>query len=100
MRWLITLETEKNPIVTCRLMNVFRRKGLKIVTLAMTTQPSGHSTIAVVELPEADINHVFNFLRRIEGVRHVACHRHETFENNIREKCRGHEVPFIPPTPK
>lgn len=86
MQWLITLETEKDPIVTCRLMNVFRRKGLKIVTLAMTTRPSGHSMIAVVELPEADIDHVFNFLRRMEGVRHVACHRHETSGDSIRRK--------------
>jgi acetolactate synthase regulatory subunit len=86
MQWLITLETEKDTIVTCRLMNVFRRKGLKIVTLAMTTRPSGHSMIAVVELPEADVDHIFNFLRRIEGVRHVACYQHETSEDNIRGK--------------
>ena len=29
MQWLITLETEQDLIVTCRLMNVFRRKGTK-----------------------------------------------------------------------
>ena len=39
MQWLITLETEQDLIVTCRLMNVFRRKGLKITTLAMARGP-------------------------------------------------------------
>jgi len=34
MQWLITLDTEQDLIVTCRLMNAFRRKGLKITTLA------------------------------------------------------------------
>ncbi len=34
MQWLITLDTENDLIVTCRLMNAFRRKGLKIATLS------------------------------------------------------------------
>lgn len=76
MQWLITLETEERDlIVTCRLMNTFRRKGLKIVTLAMAARPSGYSMAAVMESSEADIDHIFNFLRRMEGVEHVACYR-------------------------
>ncbi len=41
MQWLITLETENDLIVTCRLMNVFRRKGTKISTLAIGRAAAG-----------------------------------------------------------
>ena len=34
MKWLLELETEKDPISICRLMNIFRRKGVNIVTLS------------------------------------------------------------------
>jgi len=81
MQWLITLETEQDLIVTCRLMNVFRRKGLRIVTLAMASRPNGFSTVAVLESPEADVDHIFNFLRRMEGVQRVTYYRHERSEN-------------------
>jgi acetolactate synthase regulatory subunit len=81
MQWLITLETEQDLIVTCRLINVFRRKGLKIVTLAMAARPSGFSMMAVLESPEAQVDHLFNFLRRMEGVQHVTYYRHETSED-------------------
>ena len=81
MQWLITLETEQDMIITCRLMNVFRRKGLTIVTLAMATRPNGFSMVAVLESPEADVEHIFNFLRRMEGVQRVTYYRHEPSEN-------------------
>jgi len=81
MQWLITLETEQDLIVTCRLMNVFRRKGLRIVTLAMATRPKGFSMMAVLESAEGDVDHIFNFLRRMEGVQHVTYYRHEPSEN-------------------
>ena len=51
MQWLITLDTEQDPIVTCRLMNVFRRKGMKITTLAMAGRPNGFSMMAVLNSP-------------------------------------------------
>ena len=78
MQWLITLETEQDLIVTCRLLNVFRRKGLKIATWAMAARSSGFSMMAVVESPETDAEHIFNFLRRMEGVQHATYYRHET----------------------
>ena len=81
MQWLITLESEQDLILTCRLMNVFRRKGLRIVTLAMATRPNGFSMVAVLESPEADVEHIFNFLRRMEGVQRVTYYRHEPSEN-------------------
>jgi hypothetical protein len=81
MQWLITLESEQDLIVTCRLMNVFRRKGLKIVTFAMAARPSGLSVMAVLESPEADVDHIFNLLRRAGGVQHVTCYRHEPSED-------------------
>lgn len=77
MQWLIALETENDPIPACRLMNVFRRKGVKIVTLGLTAQAAAFSMMALVETPEAEVDHIFNFLRRTEGVRHVACYRHD-----------------------
>ena len=78
MQWLITLETEQDLIVTCRLMNVFRRKGMTIVTLALATRPNGFSMMAVLESAEPDVDHLFNFLRRVEGVQRVSYYRHNT----------------------
>jgi len=77
MQWLITLETEQDLIVTCRLMNVFRRKGMKITTLAMAVRPNGFSMMAVLDSPELDIEHLFNFLRRTEGVERVSYYQHQ-----------------------
>ncbi len=77
MQWLITLETENDMIVTCRLMNVFRRKGTKITTLAMATRPECFSMMAVLDSPESDIEHLFNFLRGMEGVEHVSYYHHQ-----------------------
>jgi hypothetical protein len=81
MQWLITLETEPDMIVTCRLMNVFRRKSLKVVTLAMAARPNGFSMMAVVQSAEPDVDHMFNFLRSMEGVEHVTYYRHEISED-------------------
>jgi len=77
MQWLMALEISDDPICTCRLMNVFRRKGVAVVTLAMAARPAGFSLIALVETPEADVEHIFNFLRRSEGVYNVTYYRHE-----------------------
>jgi acetolactate synthase regulatory subunit len=81
MQWLITLETEQDLIVTCRLVNVFRRKGMKIATLALATRPNGFSMMAVLESAEPEVDHLFNFLRRTEGVEHVSYYRHQTSED-------------------
>jgi len=78
MQWLITLDTERDLIVTCRLMNTFRRKGMKITTLAMATRPECFSMMAVLESPESDIEHLFNFLRSMEGVERVSYYQHQT----------------------
>ena len=77
MQWLIALETEKDPIPTCRLMNIFRRKGVKIVTLTLAARPAGFSLMAVVETAEAEVEHIFNFVRCTGGVQHVTYYRHE-----------------------
>ena len=51
MKWLIALETDNDPIAACRLMNIFRRKGLKIATLTLAAQPAGFSMMVLVEAP-------------------------------------------------
>ena len=81
MQWLITLETEQDLIVTCRLVNIFRRKGMKIATLALAARPEGFSMMAVMESGEPEVDHLFNFLRRTEGVERVSCYRHQTSED-------------------
>jgi acetolactate synthase regulatory subunit len=81
MQWLLTLETNEDMISICRVMNIFRRKGLMIATLAMTDGPSGFSMMAVVESPEAEADHIFNYLRRTEGIQNVTYYRHESFPN-------------------
>jgi len=77
MQWLITLDCEQDMIVTCRLLNAFRRKGLKITTLAMAARSQGFSMMAVLDSPESDIDHLFNFLRRTEGVERVSYYQHQ-----------------------
>lgn len=81
MEWLVTLETENDLIAICRLVNIFRRKGLKIATLALAARPAGFSMMAVLESPESEVDHIFNFLRRMEGVQRVAYYRHETSDD-------------------
>ena len=81
MQWLLTLETNNDMISICRLMNIFRRKSLKITTLTMTARPAGFSLMGVVDSAEGDVDYLFNFLRRTEGVQHVTCYRHEAFPN-------------------
>ena len=78
MQWLIALETNSDPITSCRLINIFRRKGVGIVTLAMASRPEGYSVITVAETAESEVDHIYNFLRRVEGVRHVTYYRHDT----------------------
>ncbi len=63
--------------MTCRLMNVFRRKGMKITTLAMATRPHCFSMMAVLDSPESAIDHLFNFLRGMEGVERVSYYQHQ-----------------------
>jgi acetolactate synthase regulatory subunit len=77
MKWLISLETNSDPITACRLMNIFRRKGLKLVTLAMSAQPAGYTLMVLLETPEGEAEHIFNYLRTTPGVEHVESYRHE-----------------------
>ncbi len=77
MQWLLTLESDRDPILLCRLMNIFRRKGLEIETLTLTANPESYSLMAVVDSAHADADHVFNFLRQTEGVRGVTFYQHE-----------------------
>ncbi len=81
MQWLVALELENDSIVACRLMNIFRRKGVKIGTLNLASRPEGYSLLAVVESPEADVEHIFHFLRSTAGVRHVDSYRHQPSED-------------------
>ncbi|TAM83674.1 MAG: hypothetical protein EPN47_06075 [Acidobacteria bacterium] len=77
MQWLLTLESDRDPIVLCRLMNIFRRKGLEIETMALGAKPEVYSLMAVVDSPESEIDHIFNFLRGTDGVRGVSFYLHE-----------------------
>jgi acetolactate synthase regulatory subunit len=81
MQWLLTLECDRDPIVLCRLMNVFRRKGLEIENMALGAMPESYSLMAVVDSPEADVDHIFNFLRRTDGVMGVTYYQHESAQD-------------------
>jgi len=77
MQWLLTLESDRDAILLCRLMNIFRRKGLEIETMALTAKSESYSLMAVVDTPEADVDHIFNFLRNTDGVQGVTFYQHE-----------------------
>ncbi len=77
MQWLISLEMENDPIAACRLMNIFRRKGVKVGTLSLAARPEGSLLMAVIESQESEVEHIFHFLRRTAGVSHAEYYRHE-----------------------
>lgn len=79
MKWLIELVTDSDPISACRLLNIFRRKGLKLEALGMSQRLGGFgfSLLALVDFAESELGHVFNYLRRTEGVEGVKCYRHD-----------------------
>ena len=77
MQWLLTLESDRDAILLCRLMNIFRRKGLEIETMALTAKSESYSVMAVVDTPQADVDHIFNFLRSTDGVQGVTFYQHE-----------------------
>lgn len=77
MQWLMTLESERDPIVLCRLVNIFRRKGLEIETMALNAKPESYSLMAVVDTPQSQIDHMFHYLRRTDGVLGVTFYQHE-----------------------
>ncbi|HTV56872.1 MAG TPA: hypothetical protein VMI06_18410 [Terriglobia bacterium] len=72
MQRLLTIDTEGELIVICRLVNIFRRKGVKLTKLAMSSTPEGFRVAVRFEAAENEIGHLFNFVRRTEGVSHVA----------------------------
>jgi len=74
MQWLLALEADNDPISICRLMNVFRRKSVTLVTLSLAAAERGFSVIALVETPKAEVEPLFHFLRRSAGVEHVTCY--------------------------
>ena len=76
LQWLLSLEIGNDPIVACRLMNIFRRKGLKIGTLTLASQADRYSLMALVESPETEAEHIFNYLRCTADVHHVEYFRH------------------------
>ncbi len=77
MQWLLTLESDRDAILLCRLMNIFRRKGLEIETMALAAKAESYFLMAVVDTPQADVDHIFNFLRRTDGVQGVTFYQHE-----------------------
>lgn len=78
MQWIVALEAENNPIVLGRLLNALRRKGVVINTLTLGTRATELSLMALVESPEETVEHVFNFLRKMESVRDVTYYRRES----------------------
>lgn len=78
MKYLLTIETLDDVIVICRLLNMLRRKGARVLTLVMSLTPEGYCLMALAEIKESQAEHLFHFLRRAEGVRHVTYYRHET----------------------
>ena len=75
MKWLIELETDDDLIVVCRLMNIFRRKGTAITTMALARRDTTRQMIVVLEA-QSGIDHIYHFLRRTEGVHRVTAYRH------------------------
>lgn len=80
MRYLLTIDAQDDLIVVCRLLNVLRRKGLRLQTLTMALTSEGYGLTVLLETPDAELDHLYHFLRRSEGVRHVAYYRQSSDE--------------------
>jgi len=81
MQSLMVLETERDLITACRLINLFRRKGISLVSLGMAPGSTGLAVTCIVEAAATDAEHLFNVLRRTEGVLHVAYYRNVPASN-------------------
>ena len=77
MQWLIILEMDSDPIALCRLMDVFRRKGLKIASMTVASGSVKTSFVALVECDEAHMDHMFHFLRRSADIQKVSYYRNQ-----------------------
>ena len=77
MKYIMTLETADDLIVVCRLLNIFRRKGVRLHTLVLSLAAEASCLMVILEMPEHDVEHMFHFLRRTEGIRHVTYYRHQ-----------------------
>lgn len=75
MRYLLTIDVKDDLIVVCRLLNVLRRKGVRLETLTMALTGEGYGLTALLNTPDAELDHLYHFLRRTEGVEHVAYYR-------------------------
>jgi hypothetical protein len=75
LKWLFTIDTEDDQIVFCRLMNAFRRKGAKIFRMSMATLSGSYCIMVLLEGHTDEIEHIFHFVRRTEGVNNVAYYR-------------------------
>ncbi|HEV2419195.1 MAG TPA: hypothetical protein VGX94_15470 [Terriglobia bacterium] len=80
MKYLLTLETQDDLIVICRLLNIFRRKGVRLLTFTMALTAEGYNLTVLLETAGADLDHLYHFLRRTEGVRHVTYYRQHDSE--------------------
>ena len=80
MKHLLTIETRGDLIVVCRLFNVLRRKGVRLLTLVMSLAAEGYTLMALIEVSEANAEHLYHFLRRTEGVLHVTIYQNQTSE--------------------
>jgi hypothetical protein len=74
MHCLMTLETTKDLITTCRLLNILRRKGVSVVKLVVAARPEGFLVRALVDGAAEKVEHIFNLLRCTPAIRHVTCH--------------------------
>lgn len=81
MQWLIILEIDSDPIALCRLVDVFRRKGLKVTSMTATSSSVETSFVALVECDEPLMEHMFHFLRRSAGIQKVSYYRNQEAES-------------------
>jgi hypothetical protein len=72
MQRVFTIDTEGDLIVICRLMNIFRRKGVKLIKWLMSATADGFRVAVLFDAAEAESEHLFNFVRRTEGVNRLA----------------------------
>ncbi|MGH9447066.1 MAG: hypothetical protein ACRD3O_15230 [Terriglobia bacterium] len=72
MKWLFTIDTENDLIVFCRLMNIFRRKSVNVSRMSMAALSGTYRVLALLEGRGDEVEHIFHFVRRTEGVNQVA----------------------------
>jgi hypothetical protein len=67
--WHVSLETDRDPILPCRVLNTLRRKGALVRRLVLEDHGESFSMSVLMGLPGTGPSHLSALLHTMPGVR-------------------------------